>query len=200
MMLQMRLARKIPIGVAAVGLLLQVGAGAAFASTGIGTFDNGWEVPSQNVSINNGAHCAHFHSSPGTDDTTHTLPMTGSFLTTSSGSGTATMTITNAWYAQEEGTYDGNQCINQATVAGTLTLTFSGGWSCTGGTNAATYERRNETDYTVLGTVSCSNGGSPVSVAVAFTGQQVLCGASPRPTCNDVDAGTNLDGDYSWTS
>jgi hypothetical protein len=196
----MRLGAKIPVGIAAVGLLLQVGAGAAYASTGGGTFDNGYEVPSQNVSINNGAHCAHFHSSPGPDDTTHVLPMSGSFLTTASGSGTATLVITNAWYAQEEGTYNNNQCSAQATVSGTLTITFSGGWTCSGATNAATYERRNETDYTLTGTVSCSNGGSPVSVAVSFSGQQVLCGGVDQPTCNDVDAGTNLDGTYSWTS
>lgn len=39
-----------------------------------------------------------------------------------------------------------------------------------------------------------------ISTSVSFSGTQVLCGIPGEPTCNNVNAGMNLAGSYSWSN
>jgi hypothetical protein len=198
--------RAVSLVLAAVSGLLMLNAGPAWAVNG-GTVTGGYEIPSEHVTLSSGqAQCATFHkiNCNGTNDPTiHTLPMSGNFgLTSKNGSGTATFTINNDWYAGPAGTYTSNTCTTPGSVAGTLSISFPG-WSCSPDTNAQ-YTRSSTTTYRLVGTVHCDNTSTQTvettSITVTFTGSQILCGGTGQPTCNNVNAGTNISGSYSWTS
>lgn len=198
-----RYARKIPFGLAAACGMLMLAAGAAHAATGGGDIEDGYEIPPENVTISQGLpQCATFHASSN-DPTTHVLPMTnGDFgLSTKTGGGTATLTITTAWYAGPSGTKSNATCATPASVTGSLAVSYVG-WSCTSGTG--TYSRTNTTVYSLSGTVTCDNTSTmaveSTAVTVTFTGDQVLCGGTGQPTCNHVNAGTNINGGYTWST
>jgi len=196
-------ARKIPFGLGAGGVMLLLNVGTAHAAAGGGNIGGGYEIPSSNVTISQGQpQCATFHASAN-DPTTHVLPMTnGSFgLSTKTGGGTATFTRTSAWYAGPTGTTTSANCGTAGSVTGTLSVSYAG-WSCTSGTG--TYTRTNNTAYTLTGTVTCDNTSTQTvestAVTVTFTGTQVLCGGTGQPTCNNVNAGSNISGSYTWST
>ena len=198
---RLRPARKIPFGLAVAGVIILLNAATAYAGSGGGDIGAGYEIPSSNVTVSQGLpQCATFHASSN-DPTIHTLPMTnGDFgLNSKTGGGTATFTITNAWYAGPPGTFTSATCSTAGSVSGTLAVTYSG-WTCTSGTG--TYSRSSNTVYSLTGTVTCDNTSTmtveTTQVTVTFSGDQVLCGATP--TCNHVDAGTNISGEYSWST
>lgn len=167
---------------------------------------DGYEIPSENVTFAQGVTCATFHrinQQSQDDPTIHTLPMAGTFGEAGQDTGTATFTINDDWHAGPEGTFLNNNCSMPGAIEGTLHIAFDD-WSCADD-DGALYERRNDTEYTLSGTVVCDDLDTTgtvetTSIAITFTGFQILCGASPRPACNDVNAGTNLDGDYDWTT
>ena len=197
-------ARRVPFGLAAAGGMLFLAAGAAHAATGGGDIGAGYEIPTEHVTISQGQpQCATFHADAN-DPTTHTLPMTsgGSFgLSTKTGGGTATLTITDAWYAGPGGTYSNATCGTAASVSGTLAVSYAG-WTCTSGTG--TYSRTGNTAYSLSGTVTCDNTSTmtveSTAVTVTFSGSQDLCGGTGQPTCNNTNAGSNISGTYSWST
>ncbi len=200
---RLRHPRNVSLGLAVAGVMLLLNAGTAYAATGSGSIGNGYEVPSSNVTISQGLpQCATFHASS-SDPTTHVLPMTnGNFgLSTKTGGGTATFTITQAWYAGPPGTFSDATCSTAASVPGSLAVSYSG-WSCTSG--SGTYSRTSNTIYSLAGTVTCDNTSTmtveSTPVTVTFTGHQDLCGGTGQPTCNDPNAGSNLSGSYSWST
>lgn len=201
----MRLRRKLPVGVGVAIAVLLLTAGQAQAATGSGTFDDGYEIPSEYVTLAQGVECGTFHrinQQSQDDPTVHTLPMSGTFGEPGSDTGTATFTINDDWHANSEGTYLNSNCSTAGAVEGTLHVAFDD-WSCANDVDAL-YERRNNTDYTLDGTVVCDDLDTgtveTISIALEFVGDQILCGSSPRPACNHVNAGTNLDGVYDWTT
>lgn len=195
----------------ATSVMLMLSAGTAYAANGNGALGAGYEIPSERVTLSGGGgQCATFHKINGnnqSDPTIHTLPMvsggSNTFgLATKNGGGTATFTINNDWYAGPGGTYTSNTCTTLGSVEGTLSMSYVG-WSCATDTSAD-YSRVNFTTYSLTGTVVCDNTstGTVETTAITFTvsGTQVLCGGTGQPTCNNVNAGTNITGNYTWST
>lgn len=202
----LRFARKVPAILGAAGLLVLAAAGPADADSGSGTVTGGYEIPSEKVTLASGPQCAKFHkvndqSNP--DPTIHTLPMSGDFgADANTGTGTATFSITDDWFAGPSGTFSNLQCNSASGHAGTWTISFTG-WSCSSGT--ATYTRSSTTTYSLTGTASCDDLSTTgtvetISTSVTFSGSQDLCGNTGQPTCNNANAGTNLAGSYTWSN
>jgi len=86
-------------------------------------------------------------------------------------------------------------------VSGSLAVSYVG-WTCTSGTG--TYSRTSNTFYSLSGTVTCDNTSTmtveSTAVTVTFSGYQDLCGGTGQPTCNNVNAGTNISGTYTWST
>jgi len=86
-------------------------------------------------------------------------------------------------------------------VSGSLAVSYVG-WTCTSGTG--TYSRTSNTVYSMSGTVTCDNTSTmtveSTAVTVTFSGYQDLCGGTGQPTCNNVNAGSNISGTYGWST
>jgi hypothetical protein len=197
--------RRITFVLAAASGILLLSAGTSYAASGNGNIGAGYEIPSERVTLSGGGvQCATFHRINGnnqSDPTIHKLPMTGNFgLVSKTGGGTATFTITNDWYAGPGGTYTSNTCATLGSVPGTLSVSYVG-WTCASG--SATYSRVGTT-YSLTGTVVCDNTSTgtveTTPITVTFTGSQTLCGGAGQPICNNVNAGTNISGTYSWST
>ena len=201
--------QKIPFGMAAASLMLMLSAGTAYGATGSGSIGAvAYEIPSERVTLSSGqVQCATFHrlnANGQVDATIHKLPMTsGSFgLLTKTGGGTATFTINNDWYAGPPGTFTSNTCATAGSPVGTLSVSYVG-WSCASDTSADYTRSSNET-YSLVGTVVCDNTSTTTvettAITLTFSGTQVLCGGTGQPTCDHVDAGTNIQGTYAWST
>lgn len=201
--------KKMSVGLAATTVMLMMSGGTAHAATGSGSIGAiAYEIPSERVTLSGGqVQCATFHrlNAQGQDDPTiHSLPMTsGNFgLITKTGGGTATFTINNDWYAGPSGTFTSNTCATAGSVEGTLSVSYVG-WSCASDTSAD-YTRSSTTTYSLVGTVVCDNTSTgtveTTAITLTFSGTQVLCGGTGQPTCDHVDAGTNIQGTYSWST
>ena len=180
------------IGVATLSTLLSTAGPALANAPGAGVFTGSEYSPSAEFT-NPGTQCVRLLASE-SDPLVHLLAMTGSFHG-SAGTGTATFTATDPYYANPEGTYEDENCTVPGSVTGTMTIDFPT-HSCSG---TGTYERRATSVYTLQFDGTCIDGTNTYNTEVLFSGIQELCDPAGRGCVPGPDPDALLGGDYVQT-
>lgn len=178
------------VSVAALSLLAGTAGPATATSPGQGTFA-GLEYAPASELTNMATLCAKFKADGG-DPLTIETTIAGTSHG-SAGSGTAIFEGTTNYFANPEGTYSDTNCSNQASVPGTLTVTFTpvGGATQTCSA-AATYERRATTVIEIKHTGPTQCNGA----LWTLNGGQEPC---PITGCVVNDSSSVVEGVYSHT-